>query len=53
MFLAEEQSVPYPYFGQLIGESLLKKLEKKGKKSPCRFLLRMQVYIHPRKVLAS
>ena len=32
MFLAEEQSVPYPYFGQLISESLLKKkLEKKGK----------------------
>ena len=53
MFLAEEQSVPYPYFGQLISESLLKKTGKKRKKFPCRFLLRIQVYIHPRKVLAS
>ena len=31
MFLAEEQSVSYPYFGQLIGESLLKKENWKKK----------------------
>ena len=33
MFLAEEQSVPYPYFGQLIGESLSKKNWKKKEKN--------------------
>ena len=32
MFLAEEQSVSYPYFGQLIGESLFKKNWKKKEK---------------------
>ena len=45
MFLAEEQSVPYPYFGQLISESLLKKNWKKKEKISLSFFYLEYKYI--------